>query len=48
MKIAVVVAVYQNEGTIYPTYERICDTFARQRSDEFEIVFVDDGLTDDF
>ncbi len=47
MKIAVVVAVYQNEGTIYPTYERIRDTFARQRSDEFEIVFVDDGSTDE-
>jgi len=47
MKVSVVVAVYQNEGSITPTYEGIRDTFANALGDdEYELIFVDDGSKD--
>lgn len=48
MKISFVIAVYQNEGAISKTYEKIRSAFDEDRlkQDEYEIVFVDDGSKD--
>jgi glycosyltransferase involved in cell wall biosynthesis len=47
MKVSVVVAVYQNEGAIAKTYERIQAVFANElKGHEFELIFVDDGSKD--
>ena len=47
MKIAIVIAVYQNEGTISKTYDKLKTLFLERLIDyEFEIVFVDDGSKD--
>ena len=47
MKISFVIAVYQNEGSLSKTYEKITGLFLSSLSDyEYEIVFVDDGSTD--
>ncbi|MCB1733789.1 MAG: glycosyltransferase [Gammaproteobacteria bacterium] len=48
MKISFTIAVYNNSGSILPTYERIRDVFTAQLPDhEFEILFVNDGSKDD-
>ena len=47
MKISFVIPVYQNEGAISKTYEKIQLVFASNlQGYEYEIVFVDDGSTD--
>jgi glycosyltransferase involved in cell wall biosynthesis len=47
MKVSVVVAVYQNEGAIAKTHERIRTVFADQLPGrEWELIFVDDGSND--
>jgi dolichol-phosphate mannosyltransferase len=47
MKISFVVAVYQNEGAITQTYQKINGVFADAlTAHDYEIVFVDDGSTD--
>jgi glycosyltransferase involved in cell wall biosynthesis len=47
MKISFVVAVYQNEGALSKTHEKIRSIFASDLSQhEYEIVFVDDGSKD--
>jgi polyisoprenyl-phosphate glycosyltransferase len=47
MKISFVVAVYQNEGAISKTHEKIQSIFASELTDhDYEIVFVDDGSKD--
>lgn len=47
MTISFVVAVYQNEGAISKTHEKIQSVFARELTEnEYEIVFVDDGSKD--
>jgi glycosyltransferase involved in cell wall biosynthesis len=48
MKISFVVAVYQNEGAISRTHEKIQSVFSRELvHHEYEIVFVDDGSKDE-
>ena len=47
MKISFVVAVFQNEGAIPLTYEKIISVFKSELIQfEYEIIFVDDGSTD--
>jgi glycosyltransferase involved in cell wall biosynthesis len=47
MKIAIVIAVYQNEGAISKTYNKLKTLFLERLIEhEFEIVFVDDGSKD--
>lgn len=47
MKISIVVAVYNNEGAITKTHERIRSTFADVLpGHKYELVFVDDGSKD--
>ena len=47
MTVSFVVAVYQNEGAISKTHEKIQSVFARELTkNEYEIVFVDDGSKD--
>lgn len=47
MKVSFVVAVYQNEGAISKTYEKIKGVFADQlAAHAYEVIFVDDGSTD--
>jgi len=47
MKISFVVAVFQNEGAVTRTHEKIQSAFAAELArHEYEIVFVDDGSTD--
>jgi polyisoprenyl-phosphate glycosyltransferase len=47
VKISFVVAVYQNNGAISKTHEKITGLFANElASYDYEIVFVDDGSTD--
>ena len=46
MKISVVVAVYQNKGSLRPTYERIIEVLKSTTVDNYEFIFVDDGSTD--
>jgi glycosyltransferase involved in cell wall biosynthesis len=47
MKISFVIAVYQNEGAISKTHEKIQSVFARELKEyDYEIVFVDDGSKD--
>lgn len=47
MKISIVVAVYQNEGSIAETHDRIQATFARDLPlHDYELVLVDDGSKD--
>ena len=47
MKISIVVAVYQNEGSITETHDRIQATFERTLPHhEYELVLVDDGSKD--
>jgi len=47
MKISFVVAVYQNEGAISKTHEKIQSVFTRELSQyDYEVVFVDDGSKD--
>lgn len=46
-KISFVVAVYQNEGAITRTYEKVRAVFNEHLpSDQYEIIFVDDGSSD--
>lgn len=46
-KISFVVAVYQNEGALRETYEKIRSVFSTALADhQYEIVFVDDGSKD--
>ena len=47
MKISVVVAVYQNEGALSITHEKIRDVFSNLLSrHDYELIFVDDGSKD--
>lgn len=47
MKISFVIPVYQNEGAVSKTYEKINSVFNDQLSKyNYEIIFVDDGSTD--
>ena len=47
MKISVVVAVYQNEGSLSLTYEKVSGVFASALSrHDYELIFVDDGSKD--
>jgi glycosyltransferase involved in cell wall biosynthesis len=47
MKISFVIAVYQNEGAISKTHEKIQSVFERELTEyDYEIVFVDDGSKD--
>ncbi len=47
MKISVVVAVYQNEGSLSLTYEKVSGVFASTLSrHDYELIFVDDGSKD--
>lgn len=47
MKVSVVVAVYQNEGTLAETHRRIQEVFrASLEQHTYELVFVDDGSRD--
>lgn len=48
MKISFVIAVYQNEGAISKTYQKIRSVFDEDqlKQHEYEIVFVDDGSKD--
>ncbi len=47
MKISFVVAVYQNEGAITKTHEKIQSVFANELTEyNYEIIFVDDGSKD--
>ncbi len=47
MKISIVVAVYQNEGSLRETRDRIAATFEHDLPQhEYELVFVDDGSED--
>jgi dolichol-phosphate mannosyltransferase len=47
MKISFVVPVYQNEGALSKTYEKIRAVFSKEIAlHEYEIVFVDDGSQD--
>lgn len=47
MKISFVIAVYQNEGAISKTHEKIQSVFSTELAHcEYEIVFVDDGSKD--
>lgn len=47
MKVSFVVAVYQNEGAISKTYEKIKGVFADQlAAHAYEVIFVGDGSTD--
>ena len=47
MKISIVVAVYQNEGSLAETHDRIEATFEHDLPQhEYELVFVDDGSKD--
>ena len=47
MKISFTIAVYQNEGAISQTYEKISTLFKSHLTDyEYEIIFVDDGSSD--
>src|SRR6476619_3169348 len=44
MKVSVVVAVYQNEGSLSLTYEKVSGVFATDLSrHDYELIFVDDG-----
>lgn len=44
--IAVILPVYNEEGNLIEVFERISETF-RQITNSYEIIFVDDGSTDD-
>ncbi|HLY13756.1 MAG TPA: glycosyltransferase family 2 protein [Candidatus Limnocylindrales bacterium] len=47
MKISIVVAVYQNEGSLAETHDQIQATFERDLPQhDYELVFVDDGSKD--
>ncbi len=47
MEISVVVAVYNNAGSLSLTHERLCEVFATRIPDhDFELVFVNDGSAD--
>ncbi len=47
MKISFVIAVYQNEGAVTKTHEKIADLFrAKLTNFQYEIIFVNDGSTD--
>jgi glycosyltransferase involved in cell wall biosynthesis len=47
MKVSFVVAVYQNEGAISKTHEKIAGVFAdRLKAHQYEMIFIDDGSTD--
>ena len=47
MKVSIVVAVYQNVGTVAETHRRIQDVFRAQlQRHSYELVFVDDGSRD--
>jgi polyisoprenyl-phosphate glycosyltransferase len=47
MKISIVVAVYQNEGSLAETHDRIEATFEHDLPQhEYELIFVDDGSKD--
>ena len=47
MKISVVVAVYQNEGSLSITHEKIRGVFSEALSrHDYELIFVDDGSKD--
>lgn len=47
MKISFVVAVYQNEGALSKTHEKIRSVFSSELAQhEYEIIFVDDGSKD--
>ena len=47
MKVSFVVAVYQNEGAISKTHEKIAGVFAdRLKAHQYEVIFIDDGSTD--
>ena len=47
MKISFVIAVYQNEGAIPITYEKIVSIFQSDLSQfDYELIFIDDGSTD--
>ncbi|MBM4144871.1 MAG: glycosyltransferase [Nitrospira sp.] len=47
MKISFVVAVYQNEGAISKTHDKIQSVFANELTEyDYEIIFVDDGSKD--
>jgi len=47
MKISFVIAVYHNQGAIPETYKKIRSVFESDlQEDEYEIVFIDDGSTD--
>lgn len=45
-RISIVIPVYQNEPNIAPTYEALTSEMAKSNRFEFEIVFVNDGSTD--
>ena len=47
MKISFVIAVYQNEGALSKTHEKISSVFSKDlASHEYEIIFIDDGSRD--
>lgn len=47
MKISFVIAVYQNEGALTKTHEKIVSVFSSELANhEYEVVFVDDGSKD--
>jgi dolichol-phosphate mannosyltransferase len=47
MKVSVVVAVYQNEGSLSLTYEKVSGVFANDLTrHDYELIFVDDGSKD--
>lgn len=47
MKISIVIAVYQNEGALTPTYEKLASVFNGDlKAFDYEIIFVDDGSSD--
>ena len=46
--ISIIVPVYQNEGSLIPTYKTICAAFSESNNEvsDIEFIFVDDGSTD--
>lgn len=46
MLVSIVIPVFNNQGSLSISYERIRDVFAKQAGLDFEIVFVNDGSAD--
>lgn len=47
MKVSIVIPVFQNEGSIKPTYFQIKNVLNNNGFDDYEFIFVNDGSTDD-